>query len=218
MNYQDLFNWYHGGGLDIAFLGFGQVDKEGNVNLTKFGDDFRGLGGGMDLGVESKKAVFMGTFTRGGLRAEVGGGKIFITEEGRTKKFINHVEQITISGKFLSQQKGKEVMYVTERAVFKLGERGPILIEIAPGVDLDRDILANMEFRPEIASNLKQMESRLFREESIGLREELQGYDEPGRIPCVPMIPAEELRRAAYWGRSHGGARSIGLLRKKKQS
>ncbi|MBI2858613.1 MAG: hypothetical protein HYX90_06000 [Chloroflexi bacterium] len=201
LSYADLFNWYTGGALDIGMLGFGQVDEEGNVNLTRFSREvLRGPGGAADLATHARKVIFAATFTTGGLRVEAGKDRmsIAIVNEGKTAKFVKHVYHVTISGRALKEQE-KPVLVITERAVFRLTEAGLELIEIAPGVDLDKDVLARMEFRPLIADPLRQMDSRIFGDGLMGLRRDMLGYEEAGRKPPVPMVPVKQLTMRAYW-------------------
>jgi len=162
------FDFYDGGGLDIAFLGLAQCDTDGNINVSKFGPKIAGCGGFINITQNAKEVVFCGTFTAGGLKLEIADGKLTILEEGKIKKFIKNVEQITFSGN-VARENSKKVIYVTERAVFELKKDGLTLTEIAPGVDLEKDILNQMEFKPLISDELKTMDSRLFREEKMGL-------------------------------------------------
>lgn len=167
-----MFDFYHGGGLDIAFLGFGQVDRAGNVNVSKLGGRIIGAGGFVDISQSSRKVVFCGTFTAGGLEVSVSDTGPEIVQEGRIKKFLEVVDQITFSGEY-ARERGQHVLYVTERAVFQLRREGLTLVEVAPGIDIERDILAQMEFRPVIAADLKTMDMRLYRQSPMGLKNDL---------------------------------------------
>jgi propionate CoA-transferase len=155
------FNFYDGGGLDLAFLGMAQVDSAGNVNASKVGDMLAGCGGFINISQNAKKVVFCGTFTTKGLRCEVGNGAIKIVKEGSIKKFVNQIDQITFSGAY-SKTTGQRVLYVTERAVFELTGDGLVLKEIAPSVDLQNHILSQMESSPIMPDDLKIMDDRLF--------------------------------------------------------
>ncbi|MDK2866314.1 MAG: propionate CoA-transferase [Clostridiales bacterium] len=163
------FDFYDGGGLDVTFLGLAQCDKKGNVNVSKFGIKVPGCGGFINISQNAKKVVYCGTFTAGGLEIAVEDGKLVIANEGRAKKFNEACEQVTFSGEYAYEIK-QPVIYVTERAVFELTEEGLTLTEIAPGVDLEKDILAQMEFKPAIAKDLKIMDERIFRPEVMNLK------------------------------------------------
>lgn len=156
------FNFYDGGGLDTAFLGMAQVDSYGNVNSSKTGKLLSGCGGAINISQNAKKVVFCGTFTTKGLKISVAGEKLTIIKEGSIKKLVTEVEQITFSSTY-SDSINQPVLYITERAVFSREGSTLKLLEIAPGIDLEKDILLQMEFKPEIASNLKIMDSSLFR-------------------------------------------------------
>ena len=166
------FDYYDGGGLDIAFLGSAEIDAEGNVNVSKFGPRFIGPGGFIDISQNSKKVCFVGMFTAGGLKASVKDGKLRIDQEGREKKFVRQVEQKTFSGK-LAAMKKQSVLYITERCVFSLCEEGLELIEIAPGIDLETQILPLMGFKPIMRKPLKLMDPRIFRLPPMGLKADL---------------------------------------------
>lgn len=157
------FDFYDGGGLDIAFLGLAEADSQGNVNVSKFGDRIAGCGGFINISQNSKKVVFCGTFTSGGLKVEIKDNKLNILNEGKCRKFVSNVEQITFSGQYALEQ-DQVVLYITERAVFKLEKEGITLIEITPGIDIKKDILSQMEFKPIISEDLKLMPKCIFNE------------------------------------------------------
>ena len=166
------FDFYDGGGLDAAFLGLAQADKEGNLNVSKFGPRLAGAGGFINISQSSKKIVYVGTFTAGDLQVAVKDGKLVIVKEGSAIKFVNEVEHRTFSGPYAAKR-GIPVLYVTERCVFQLTPEGIELIEIAPGIELDRDILPFMQFKPLISPTLRSMDVRIFRDSAMMLRGDL---------------------------------------------
>jgi propionate CoA-transferase len=172
MNHSDQFDFYNGGGLDLTVLGLAEVDGQGNLNVSKFGPRVAGAGGFINITQSSKKIIFTGTFTASGLKCRIGDGRLTIEQEGKVKKFIKKVSQVTFSADF-ARENNLEVYFVTERAVFTPGPSGLVLAEIAPGVDLKKDILANMEFEPQIHPGLKVMDERIFTDKPMGL---LKGF------------------------------------------
>ena len=175
------FDFYDGGGLDLAFLGLAQADREGNLNVSKFGPRLAGAGGFINISQAAKAVVFVGTFTAGRLNVTARDGRLEILEEGTAKKFVREVEHRTYSGA-QAWKRRQPALYVTERCVFQLCAEGLELIEIAPGVDLERDILAQMEFRPVINGTPRLMDAAIFRDHPMGLRERLLQIPLPRRF------------------------------------
>ncbi|MGB8265463.1 MAG: CoA-transferase [Candidatus Velthaea sp.] len=161
IEHQVMFDFYDGGGLDVAFLGLAQTDKLGNVNVSRFSGRAMGVGGFVNIAQGAKKLVFCGTFTAGHLEVTIVDGVLKIVKEGTVTKFIDAVEEVTFSGPH-SATLGQLVVYVTERAVFELRDGRMTLVEIAPGIDVERDVIAHMDFRPEIASDLRTMAPEMF--------------------------------------------------------
>lgn len=164
-----MFDLYDGGALDIAFLGLAETDPTGNVNVSKFKGTIMGCGGFIEITQATPRVIFVGTFTAGGLKLHCEDGRLVIDQEGKHRKFLNQVEQITFSSQFAVEHR-QYVLFVTERAVFRLTPEGLELTEIAPGIDLEKDILALMEFRP-IMKDVRQMDARIFRPELAGLKD-----------------------------------------------
>ena len=158
----DTFDFYDGGGLDMAFLGLAEVDQAGNVNVSKFGGRMVGPGGFINITQNAKVVGFCGTFTAGKMKCEIADGKLNIIEDAPGIKFKKCVEQITYSGEY-GVESGQTVYYITERALFKLVSGGLELLEIAPGVDLQKDILDKMEFTP-VMNDVKVMDEKIFKD------------------------------------------------------
>jgi len=176
------FDFYDGGGLDLAFLSFAEVDPQGNVNVSRFGDKIIGVGGFINISQNAKCVVFGGTLTAGDVDIGWEGGKTIVRKEGRHRKFVPKVEQICYSAK-MGRERGQLALFVTERAVFRIGDDGLDLIEIAPGLDAERDVIALMGFRPRVARDLRTMDARIFNPANMGLAADVRARPRRYRSP-----------------------------------
>ncbi|MBL0125660.1 MAG: acyl CoA:acetate/3-ketoacid CoA transferase [Betaproteobacteria bacterium] len=166
------FDFYDGGGLDIAFLGLAQADRQGNLNVSRFGPRLAGAGGFINISQNARKVVFVGTFTAGNLEIVIRNGQLAILNDGRAQKFVEQVEHRTFSGPE-ALRRGTTVLYVTERCVFRLCPDGLELIEIAPGIEVERDIISRMAFKPVMNAAPALMDERIFADGPMNLRPDL---------------------------------------------
>jgi propionate CoA-transferase len=166
----EQFDFYDGGGLDIGYLGMAQIDADGNINVSRFGSQLPGCGGFINITQNAEKVVFCGTLTTGGLEVDIGDGTLDIVSEGEGTKFVDEVEQITFSGEY-AVETDQPIVYITERAVFELSSDGLVLTEVAPGVDVEADVIDKMAFEPVVADDLAEMHPALFSEEPMDLTE-----------------------------------------------
>lgn len=167
------FDFYDGGGLDIAFLGLAQADAQGNLNVSKFGPKLAGAGGFINISQNAKKVVFVGSFNAGRLTLKIEDGRLHLNEEsGAVAKFVREVEHRTFSGPH-AVSRGQSVLYITERCVFTLTSEGLELSEVAPGIDVQRDILAKMDFEPMVRGTPRVMDARIFDDQPMQLRRQL---------------------------------------------
>jgi propionate CoA-transferase len=167
--HDEQMDYYNGAGVDVTFMGAGELDVDGNVNSTKMGPRCTGAGGFIDITQNAKKVIFCATFSTGGVEYEFKNKSICIAREGSVRKMVRQVAQISLNGK-LAREKGQKVIYVTERAVFELVREGVMLTEIMPGIDLQKDVLGQMDFKPIISPNLKTGSPALFNDGPFGLK------------------------------------------------
>jgi propionate CoA-transferase len=168
-----MFDFYDGGGLDIASLSFAQVDARGNVNVHKFPGRLRGPGGFPNISSRTGRICFVGTLTTSGLRVELADGTVRIETEGSLPKFVESVDEVSFSGA-MATRRGQHVRYITERAVFELRDGRVTLIEVADGLDPETDVIAHMGFVPEISDQLTAMDKRVFKEGPMGLADDFE--------------------------------------------
>jgi propionate CoA-transferase len=187
------FDFYDGGGLDLAFLSFAEVDAEGNVNVSRFGDRIIGVGGFINISQNAKCVVFGGTLTAGDLDITWQDGRTVIGREGRHRKFVPRLEQICYSAA-MGRERGQVALFVTERAVFRVGPDGLELIEIAPGLDAERDVIAHMGFRPRVARELRAMDARIFAQGLMGLADEVHAKPHRYRSERLAQWHAARMR------------------------
>jgi propionate CoA-transferase len=166
----DMFGFYDGGGLDVASLSFAEVDAAGNVNVHAFEGRVRGPGGFPNISARTAKINFVGTLTAQGLEIAIDDG-VRIVREGSLPKFVPRVREISFNG-HLARERGQRVRYITERAVFELADDGVVLSEVAPGIDVERDVLGQMGFRPRVAERVRTMDRRLYATGPMGLAAE----------------------------------------------
>lgn len=169
------FDFYDGGGIDLAFLGCGQIDREGNVNISRLGDRLNGVGGFVNISQSAKQVVFCGTFTTAGLELDIEGGRLAIRREGAIAKFVATVGQVSFSGAYAAAR-GQQVLFITERAVLALDGGRLVLREIAPGIDIARDILASSEADIVVPANVGLMPEAIFHYQSIAMTDAFWGY------------------------------------------
>jgi len=169
-----MFDFYDGGGLDIASLSFAEVDAEGNVNVHAFEGRVRGPGGFPNISARTPRINFVGTLTAQGLELDISSDGVRVVHEGSLPKFVPEVRQISFSGR-LARERGQQVRYVTDRAVLALEDDGLVLIEVAPGIDVERDVLGQMGFRPRVADDLREMDRRIYASGAMGLAADFAG-------------------------------------------
>jgi len=202
------FDFYDGGGLDMAFLGLAQVDARGDLNVSKFGPKLAGAGGFINISQNAKKVIFVGTFNAGRLRVAIENEKLVILDEGTARKFVKQVEHVTFSGPYAASRE-QQVLYVTERCVFALSPDGLELREVAPGIDIERDILAQMDFKPRVNDTPEMMDARIFRQEPMGLRDDMLSIPLDQRLTYDPQQNLFFVNFERFSVRSRGEIRTI---------
>jgi propionate CoA-transferase len=202
------FDFYDGGGLDMAFLGLAQVDARGNLNVSKFGPKLAGAGGFINISQNAKEVIFVGTFNAGKLRVAIENDKLTILNQGMARKFVSQVEHVTFSGA-VAASRGQKVLYVTERCVFVLTPDGLELSEVAPGVDVERHILSQMDFKPIVPDEPELMDARIFRAETMGLRDHLLSIPLDQRLTYDPQQNIFFVNFERFSVRSRGEIRAI---------
>src|SRR4029077_1604070 len=202
------FDFYDGGGLDVAFLGLAQVDARGNLNVSKFGPKLAGAGGFINISQNAKKVIFVGTFNAGKLRLAIENDKLVMLNEGAVRKFVKKVEHITFSGA-VAASRAQQVLYVTERCVFVLTADGLELSEVAPGIDVERDIIAQMDFTPIVRDQLEMMDARIFRSQPMGLRDDMLSMPLDQRLSYDPQQNLFFVNFERFSVRSRGEIRAI---------
>ena len=178
LDHASQFDFYTGMGVPFTFMGAAEMDAAGNINATRFGDRPAGCGGFIDITQNAQHVVLCSTFTTQGLDVDFSGGTVTIRAEGRQKKLVRQVQQISFNGE-LARRKGQKVFFITERAVFELRPEGPVLVEIAPGIDLKRDVLDQMEFTPVIAEHLVTTNPNFYNVGRCGLKEMIRSKSMP---------------------------------------
>ncbi len=187
------FDFYDGGGLDLAFLSFAEVDPQGNVNVSRFGDKIIGVGGFINISQNAQCVIFSGTLTAGDLDVAWENGRTIIRKEGRHRKFVPKLEQICYSAS-IGRERRQLALFVTERAVFRIGDEGLELIEVAPGIDAERDVIAHMGFRPHVARELRTMDERIFEPALMNLAAYVE--HKPRRYRSARVARWHEARKA----------------------
>jgi propionate CoA-transferase len=170
----NMFRFYDGGGLDVASLSFAEIDAEGNVNVHAFEGRIRGPGGFPNISAKTRKINFVGTLTAQGLKHDITPAGVSIVAEGALPKFVPQVREISFNAK-LARERGQQVRYITDRAVFELADDGLVLIEVAPGIDVQRDVLDQMSFQPRVAADCQRTDLRVYAAGPMGLAKDFAG-------------------------------------------